>query len=62
MFIMALFHYLHPIDSALDTQGPLTQAVPHVMAKEVNTESRSTTNRKQGQHLSSNAEAPTVPF
>ena len=29
---MALFIcYLHPIDSALDPQGPLSQAVPHVM-------------------------------
>ena len=35
-FVMALFRYLHPIDSVLDTQGPLSQAVPPVMAEEVN--------------------------
>ena len=61
-FIMALFRYLCPNDSALDTQGPFSQAVPCVMAEEANTETRSTTNRKQGQHLSSNTEKPKVPF
>ena len=35
-FVMALFCYLCPIDSALDTQGPLFQAVLCVMADEVN--------------------------
>ena len=31
-FVMALFHYLLPIDSVLDTQGILSQAVPCVLA------------------------------
>ena len=31
-----VFCYLHPIDSVLDTQGPLPQAVSHVRAEEVN--------------------------
>ena len=34
MFVF--FRYLRPIDSILDTQGPPSQAVPCVMAEEVN--------------------------
>ena len=35
-FVMAHFSYLHSIDSILDIQDPLSQAVPRVMAEEVN--------------------------
>ena len=35
---MTLFHYLCPIDYALDPQDPLSQAVPCVIAEEVNRE------------------------
>ena len=35
---MALFRYLRPVDSALDPQGPLSQAVPRVVIEEVNKE------------------------
>ena len=35
---MALFRYLHPIDSAIDPQGPLFQAISRVMISKVNQE------------------------
>ena len=37
-FVMALIRSLHPIDSVLDTQGPLSRTVPRVMVEEVNRE------------------------
>ena len=60
-FEPATFCYgsLRPIDSVLDTQGPLSRAIPRVMVSEQSSvESRSMTNRKQGQYHSSNVEEP----
>ena len=37
-FVMTLFCYLRPIDCALDSQDPLSQAVLCVIAEEVNRE------------------------
>ena len=37
-FVMTLFCYLRPIDYALDPQDTLSQAVPCVIAEEVNRE------------------------
>ena len=61
-FVTALFRYLRPIDSVLDTQAPLSQAVPRVMAKEVNKLCRK---QKHGQQKAGpiplvNAEEPKV--
>ena len=37
-FVTTLICYLRPIDCALDPQDPLSQAVPCVIAEEVNRE------------------------
>ena len=38
MIFIALFHYLCPLDSALDLQGSLSQAVLRLVMEEVNRE------------------------
>ena len=55
---MALFRYLRPVDSALDPQGPLSQAVPRVVIEEVNREVKKAEAwpKKLGQYLSFTAE------
>ena len=54
MFCYGFFRYLCLIDSAFDLQGPLSQAVPHVIFEEVNIEVKKAEARptKQGQYLS----------
>ena len=37
-FTMVLFRYLHPVDNALDPQGPLSQAILHAVINKVNME------------------------
>ena len=56
--VMALFRYLRPFDSALDLQGPLSQAVPHVVIEEVSKEVKKAEAqpKKRGQYLLFTAE------
>ena len=56
---MALFRYLHPVDGALDPQGPLSKTVPSVVIREVNNEVKRVETRlpkKQGTYLTFTAE------
>ena len=55
---MALFKYLRPVESPLDPQGPLSQAVPCAVISEVNQELKKAeaTLKKRGRYLSFTAE------
>ena len=58
---IALFRYLHPIDSALDPHGPLSNAVPRGVIEEVDQELNKVETRPkiQSQYLSFTTEEKT---